>query len=170
MGVEVTRDKYSERLEVLLRASGVVRAGVAAAGIATIGLVAWIPVDDALKAAGLAWAGYATLKALRAARREHRFLLDEEGNVVVDGEPGRMRAGSFVAPWLAIARWRPVGARLDRTLLIAPDMLAPDVFRRVRVLLRFGRLDPPRRCGVLARVGEPAGPSGPIARPEGPGG
>jgi len=43
----------------------------------------------------------------------------------------------FVAPWLTIVRWRPPGARFDRTVMVLPGMLTDDCFRRLRVLLRF---------------------------------
>ena len=51
---------------------------------------------------------------------------------------GRVRAGSFVAPWLTIVRWRPDGTRRDHTVLLLPDMAADDALRRLRVVLRWG--------------------------------
>jgi hypothetical protein len=56
------------------------------------------------------------------------------------GEPceGRLEPGSFVAPWLTLVRWRPAGARFDRTVLVAPAMAQPEAFRRLRVRLRHG--------------------------------
>jgi hypothetical protein len=44
----------------------------------------------------------------------------------------------FVAPWLVAVRWRPAGRWRDRSLLVVPDMLGADDFRRLRVLLKFG--------------------------------
>ena len=35
--------------------------------------------------------------------------------------------------------WRPDGARWSRAILIVPDMLPPDDFRRLRVMLRYAR-------------------------------
>ena len=35
--------------------------------------------------------------------------------------------------------WRPDGARWSRSILVLPDMLAPDDFRRLRVMLRYAR-------------------------------
>jgi hypothetical protein len=63
-------------------------------------------------------------------------VLDHDGAIVVDGIAGTVAAGSFVAPWLAIIRWRPADTRFDRTLLVAPDMLAEAEFRELRVILR----------------------------------
>jgi hypothetical protein len=35
--------------------------------------------------------------------------------------------------------WRPDGARWSRSILVLPDMLPPDDFRRLRVMLRYAR-------------------------------
>jgi hypothetical protein len=56
---------------------------------------------------------------------------------------GRLHLGAvqprcFVAPWLTVVRWRPEGARFDRTFIVLPDMADGDAFRRVRVLLKWG--------------------------------
>ena len=50
---------------------------------------------------------------------------------------GALLDGCFVAPWLVILRWLPVGRRLSRTIFIAPDAVGADEFRRLRVLLRW---------------------------------
>jgi hypothetical protein len=42
-----------------------------------------------------------------------------------------------VAPWLTIVRWRPEGAWFDRTVPLLPGMLDEEMFRRLRVVLRF---------------------------------
>ena len=52
---------------------------------------------------------------------------------------GHVRAASYVGPRLATIVWRPDGARWSRTVLILPDMLPDDDFRRLRVLLRYAR-------------------------------
>jgi len=69
--------------------------------------------------------------------------VDLEGRVEVMGDSGAVRAGrlapgSFVAPWLVVVRWRPEGAHFARTVLVPPDAVDPDAFRRLRVLLRWG--------------------------------
>jgi len=51
---------------------------------------------------------------------------------------GTLRPGSFVAPWLTILRWRAPGHRIDRTIVILPDMVPAEDFRRLRVMLRWG--------------------------------
>jgi len=60
----------------------------------------------------------------------------DEAGIAVDGVAGTLRPGSFVAPWLAIVRWRPANGRYDRTLLVSPDRLPPAGFRHLRVIVR----------------------------------
>jgi hypothetical protein len=53
----------------------------------------------------------------------------------------RLRGDSLVTPWLLVLRFEAV-ARLHRqTLLLGRDSLAGEEMRRLRILLRFGRLD-----------------------------
>lgn len=54
---------------------------------------------------------------------------------------GHVRTASHVGSRLTTIVWRPDGARWSRTLLLLPDMLPPDDFRRLRVLLRYTRSD-----------------------------
>jgi hypothetical protein len=72
------------------------------------------------------------------------MLLSSDGVIVVRLRDGRLLAGhvrssSFVHPWLTTIVWRPDGARWSRTVAIVPDMLDVDDFRRLRVMLRYGR-------------------------------
>ncbi len=58
---------------------------------------------------------------------------------------GHVRTSSYVGPHLTTIVWRPDGARWSRSVMILPDMLPEDDFRRLRVLLRYGRSeDAPR--------------------------
>jgi len=52
-------------------------------------------------------------------------------------QPGELRGDCFVAPWLVIVRWRPEGARRDRTLLVLPGMASREALRKIRVILRW---------------------------------
>jgi toxin CptA len=90
-------------------------------------------------------------EAVRAARRHawqegpgglRRLVVDLAGRIeleLADGTVvvGRVAEGSFVAPWLTIVRWRPEGARMSRAVVIAPDAVDAQAFRRLRVLLRW---------------------------------
>jgi len=73
-------------------------------------------------------------------------MLYEDRTIVVQRKDGRMRAGrvldcSHVHPAFTSIVWRPDGARLARSVPIVADMLGADDFRRLRVLLRYGRSD-----------------------------
>jgi hypothetical protein len=70
------------------------------------------------------------------------FRVQRDGRIEVESPSGALRtgwlaAGSFVAPWLVIVRWRPEGARRDATVLVLPDMAPAEERRRLRVLLRW---------------------------------
>ena len=137
MGAASAENKYSGAVEAGLARSRRVAAFVGIAACATLALVIATPMRlDA--AIGLATAvACLALDALRRARHTHRLVIDRDGAICVDGRAGRVAGGSFVAPWLAIIRWRPAGARLSRTLLVATDMLPEDAFRELRVIVRF---------------------------------
>ena len=52
---------------------------------------------------------------------------------------GHVRSATYVGAMLTTVVWRPDGARFSRTVLILPDMLPADDFRRLRVMLRYAR-------------------------------
>ncbi len=54
---------------------------------------------------------------------------------------GRVHRDSYVGARLSTIVWRPFGRWRTRTILILPDMLPAGDFRRLRVLLRYGRSD-----------------------------
>jgi hypothetical protein len=140
--------KYSEAVDVVLGPSRQAAAGLLAASAATVGIVACTPwgltLQAALGAAVLAGAmrAHRCVARLRGHAAISRFRLEPDGTLTGSGSgegqlEGRIRPGSFVAPWLTIVRWRPEGARFDRTIPVFPDMLDADAFRRLRVLLRW---------------------------------
>lgn len=94
-----------------------------------------LPLAPELRALAAAWAAVAALHVLGALRGTRQLALDRTGAIRVDGVEGSVREGSFVAAWLVVVRWRPDGGWKDRSLLVAPDMLGADEFRRLRVLL-----------------------------------
>lgn len=65
--------------------------------------------------------------------------------VVVTGNgvacAGRVHRDSYVGARLSTIVWRPFGRRRARAILLLPDMLPANDFRRLRVLLRYGRSD-----------------------------
>ncbi len=135
MDAIAANDKYSGRLEVTLAPSRRVAFLCGTAGLATMAVIAATPLPAG---AALALSTYVACLAWAAIRRvlAPHHLAIELAAVVVDGAAGALRAGSFVAPWLAIVRWRPSGARVDRTLFISPDRLPAAHFRHLRVILK----------------------------------
>ena len=87
------------------------------------------------------WAGQA---AQRLPWSIIAFSMTPEGSVTLqqrnhDEVEGFLLDGSFVAPWLTIVRYKRGDSRLPRTLLILPDMLSPELFRQLRVSLKWRR-------------------------------
>jgi len=50
---------------------------------------------------------------------------------------GIVLEGSFVAPWLTIVRYKLDASWWPRNLLILPDMLPTEIFRQLRVWLKW---------------------------------
>ena len=132
---------------VALGSSPVAGAFVLSMGASTVVMVCALPLDAIIKALVVLWTGASMLDAyrtvsLRVGRRGVRGLVIHGDEVeVVDAAGSRrrgvLRSGSFVSAALTIIRWRPARARFDRTIVVLPDMLSPDAFRRLRVLLRW---------------------------------
>lgn len=108
---------------------------------ATLALVILVPFPDEIRALAFAWVitmawhahgRVAGVRALRIDCTRAIAVRDRIGWCT-----GELRDGSFVAPWLTIIRWRPDGARLDRTLVILPDMIQATAMRKIRVILRW---------------------------------
>ena len=149
MGAPLPEHKYSEApLAIRLAPSHIAARIVAVVALSTIALIALTPGAAALRILAATWIACAALEALhalalrRGARAVRSMVLQRSGAIEVETSGGRslygeVRDGSFVAPWLTIIHWRPEGTRFDRTLVVLPDMLAPDDFRRLRVLLRW---------------------------------
>jgi hypothetical protein len=138
------------QLRVPLRASRTWSVAIALLAVAafaswwTIGAPWW--ADVAVACVIVAWVvdavGRHGRRTSRAAVTE--VMLSSDAIVVVRFASGRLVAGhvrsaSFIHPWLTTIVWRPDGARVSRSVPIVPDMLDPDDFRRLRVLLRYGR-------------------------------
>ena len=111
---------------------------IALAASATLALLAFTPGPAAPRILVATWIACAALHALRRTALALRF--DPDGAIEVQDAAGAWRTGvvrdgSFVAPWLTIVRWRPRGARFDASIVLLPDMLPAEDFRRVRVWL-----------------------------------
>jgi hypothetical protein len=138
------------QLRVVLGPSRIATCALAALAALAIALLLIMPAPawtDALGALALvAWAAHRIrLHGLRRAPASIvEVMLAEDRTIVVRHRDGRLRAGlvldrSHVHPAFTSIAWRPDGVRLARSVPIVPDMLASDDFRRLRVLLRYGR-------------------------------
>ena len=139
-------------LRVALRPSRTATCALAAlAGCAIVLLIvmpapAWTDALGALVLVG--WTGQRIRQhGLRSAPSSVvEVMLREDRTIVVRRKDGRWRAGrvldrSHVHPAFTAIVWRPDRARLARSVPVVADMLDPDDFRRLRVLLRYGRSD-----------------------------
>ena len=65
--------------------------------------------------------------------------------IIVTGDgnacAGRVHRDSYFGARLSTLVWRPFGRWRSRAILLLPDMLPARDFRRLRVLLRYGRSD-----------------------------
>ena len=113
------------------------------------------PLLRTMAAAAVAWAALDAAYRVaqhRGRRGACRLVVTMAGEIRIanhldEWRTGVVRQGCFVAPWLTIVRWRAPSHRFDRTVLILPDMVGEDGFRRLRVLLRWGLrqfVTPPR--------------------------
>ena len=149
MGAALREDKYSEAaVRIDLGLSRIARAAIVAMSGATLALIACTPGPVGLRILAATWIACGALHALhvvalaRGRRGVRAFHVGRGGEIEVRDAhgvwaSGALRAGSFVAPWLTIVRWRAQGERFDRSIVILPDMLAAGDFRRVRVWLRW---------------------------------
>jgi len=137
-------------VHVVLAPSRIAGAFVGVLAAATIALTLAMPLEPWLQAALVAalavWAGatfhVAALHRGRHAVTEIRVAPDTtlvacmgDGHLVA----GYVRAATYIGPWMTTIVWRPDGRRVSRTILVLPDMLPAEDFRRLRVMLRYAR-------------------------------
>jgi hypothetical protein len=146
-------------VRIVLASSRTALALISLLAAATCAVIATLPFDKSLL--GLAaivvivWAADRVhVVALRNGPRAVRqFEVRGDLTVIIvtgDGTAlaGRVHRDSYVGARLSTLVWRPFGRWRSRAILLLPDMLPAQDFRRLRVLLRYGRSD--------ARHGEPA--------------
>ena len=146
-------------VRIALTASRRAFALISLLGAFACAVIATLPVDAALRGlamlAVLVWTGDRIhVVAMRRGPRALRCIeLRAELQLTVaagDGSRrrGQVRADSYVGARITTIVWKPDGARFARAILVLPDMLPADDFRRLRVLLRYGRSE--------LRQGDPA--------------
>jgi len=142
----------SAQLRVTLRASRIATCALAALAAVSVLLLivmpmpAWSDVLGALVLVGWAVQRIRLHGLRRAPSSIVEVMLSADRTIVVRQRDGAVRAGvvlegSHVHPAFPSIVWRPAGGRLARSVPIVPDMLDADDFRRLRVLLRYGRRD-----------------------------
>jgi hypothetical protein len=149
MGAASAEDKYSEgALEIALRQSPWAAVIIAVAALACVAVAIGSGGSAAARAIAATWATCLALEAIhrvalhRGRAGATRIVLRRPRDIEVRDGAGAWRAGAiadgcFVASWLTIVRWRPAGAWVDRTIVVLPDMIGAEEFRRLRVMLRW---------------------------------
>jgi hypothetical protein len=141
--------KHAPRLELEPRPSRIAGAFIAASFVATIGIVVLLRIPWWAKASAVvAIAGVSARELWRCAGRGVPALVfvGDNRRLTVSDRNGRVSDGdivdaSYVGATITTIVWRADHApwwRPARTILILPDMLPADDFRRLRVLLRYG--------------------------------
>ena len=139
-------------VRVVLSSSYTALALIGSLALATCAVIASMPLQPA--AVGLAtivvvvWAiDRIHVVAFRQGPRAVR-MFEVRGDltvVVVTGDgnarAGRVHRDSYVGARLSTLVWRPFGRWRSRAILLLPDMLPAQDFRRLRILLRYGRSD-----------------------------
>lgn len=142
--------KPPPRLRLEPRPSRIACVAVAIGSVGMAMLVLALPLDAWITAGALLAVAVAAARGLwRCAGRGVPALLNvgDERRLTATGRDGRFRDGTilddtYVGACLTTIVWRPDGAawyRPARSIVILPDMLPADDFRRLRVLLRYGR-------------------------------
>ena len=119
---------------------------------ATVSVLVVLPIHPLAIVASVvaltAWAGNRIwMLGMRRGPRAVRALRVEGNRTVVatlmSGEvlTGEVKEASYVGAIVTTLTWRSKGAVCARSVLILPDMLPAEDFRRLRVLLRYGKSD-----------------------------
>jgi len=134
----------------VLRSSRLAIASIAVAAITTCVVIAVLPFHALILAMGMLgvvlW-GVDRIYAVglrRGPRATREITLTADRLIVVragDDElvAGHVRDASCVGSIVTTIVWRPDGARWSRSILLLPDMLGADEYRRLRVMLRYAR-------------------------------
>jgi hypothetical protein len=139
-------------VHVQLGPSPLAGAGIGALAVATLAVVlalplpAWQQSAITVVVAVWAWVAFRSVALRRGTRAVTALTLAHDRLLIVrtgDGAlvAGHVRAATYVGALLTSVVWRADGARLSQAVLVLPDMLPPEDFRRLRVLLRYARSD-----------------------------
>jgi hypothetical protein len=137
-------------VHVSLGPSRIAGAAIGAMTLATLVVVLLLPLAPwqhaVVCAIVLAWAWVAFERLAVRATPDAIVQLRLAPNLLIvvtrgDGRlvGGHVRSSTCVSAAITSIVWRPDGARWSRAILVVPDMLPADDFRRLRVLLRYAR-------------------------------
>jgi hypothetical protein len=141
--------KSTPVLRVTLQPSRIAAVLLASATIVTAAMLALLPGEPWLRAAGVLIAGACGIHALRRTTAVGMprsiagiELAADHRAIITDRSGQRIQAivqpESYVGALLTTLALRPEGARRSLALAIWPDTMSADEFRRLRVLLRHG--------------------------------
>jgi threonine dehydrogenase-like Zn-dependent dehydrogenase len=140
--------KSTPVLRVALQSSRIAAALLALATIATAAMLALLPGEPWLRAAGVLAAGACGIHALRRTasvgmRSIEAIELSADRRAIIADRSGQRIAAtvqpeSYVGALFTTLVLRCEGARRSRALAIWPDTMPADQRRRLRVLLRHG--------------------------------
>ncbi|MBI5750861.1 MAG: hypothetical protein HZA59_01780 [Hydrogenophilales bacterium] len=153
-------------LRLPLKSSRRLAAGLTLGHLTAAGCVVFVPLPYGLKILlGVILAASLMQSLMREAWRIGSSSIVElqcerEGGVLAKSRSGkefeaRVLGSSFVAPYLTIVLLKPAASRRVRAVLILPDALEPEMFRQLRVWLkwRVGRgVEPEASAGWAGRV------------------
>ena len=120
---------------------------VTALHAATATLLLTLPLPIGARLAGaiaIALAGMLNVWRVAGGCAPASLHVGVDGRIAITRRDGRAEAGavladSYVGRRLTTIVWRPDKQHRARTLLIVADMLPAEEFRRLRVMLRYGR-------------------------------
>ena len=153
-------------LRLSLKPSRYLAIGLTLGHLAAIGCVVIVPLTFWLKLilSGMLVASLIHTLTLHVWRSRASSIIalqcDRDGVAVIQMRSGeereaRVLGSSFVASYLTIVLLKPNTNRRVHTLVVLPDMLEPDIFRQLRVWLkwRVGRgVEPEANAGWAGRV------------------
>jgi hypothetical protein len=152
--------RRSPPLQLDLRPSRLGRRLVAAGGAVTAVLIVWLPLGHEFRIVALLIVAQAMIDGIRRVAGRAlpaTLVVGVDRRIVVRRRDGDLVAGlildaTYVGTYLTTVVWRPdgdgVGWRILRpaqTIIVLPDALSAEDFRRLRVVLRYGRVASPER-------------------------
>ncbi|MCC7038752.1 MAG: hypothetical protein IT516_00415 [Burkholderiales bacterium] len=142
--------RHAPSIDIALQPSWTGAVATATAAVATLAVVLTLPIGVSLQAVlgavVLAWAASTVRTVFRRAGGNGVSAVHLAGDrlVVVHHRDGRIVAGhlhhaTYVSSLLTTIVWRPDGGSRLRAVVVLPDMLPAEEFRRLRILLRYAR-------------------------------